>query len=147
MRTIPKEREESIMIENQEFAGKKLLLIGDSGHYKFVIDKAKELGIYTIALSKYTNALGKKYADESALVDMYDKEAVLEYARNNHIDGIFTSWNEINLTTADYVATNLNLPFYANKEQIDALVTKFAFKQTCRKYGVPIIPEFFWVKS
>lgn len=131
------------MSDSKKFAGKKLLLIGDSGHYKFVIEKAKELGIHTIALSKYANAAGKVYADESVLIDMYDKEAVLEYARSNYIDGIFTSWNEINLTTADYVATNLNLPFYANKEQIDALVTKFAFKQTCRKYGVPVIPEFF----
>ena len=131
------------MADNQELAGKRLLLIGDSGHYKFTIQKAKELGVRTIALSKYKNAVGKLYADETALVDMHDKEAVLEYTRNNNIDGIFTSWNELNLTTADYVATHLKLPFYADRGQIEALVTKLAFKQTCRKYGVPIIPEFF----
>lgn len=122
---------------------KKILFIGDSGHYKFPIETAKRMGIHTIALSKYPNAVGKTYADESALVDMYDKGAVLAYAKEKSVDGIFTSWNEINLSTAAYVSENLNRPFYAKQEQIDAIVTKYAFKQTCRKYGVPVIPEFF----
>lgn len=131
------------MSDINQFKGKKMLFIGDSGHYKFPIETAKRMGLHTIALSKYANAVGKLYADEGSLVDMYDKEGVLAFAKERSIDGIFTSWNEINLSTAAYVSKNLKIPFYATQEQIDAIVTKYAFKQTCKKYGVSIIPEFF----
>ena len=126
-----------------DFSGKRLLFIGASGHYELAIKKAKELGAYTIVINFNPNAAAKKFADLACEVDTYVPEEVLQFAKEQRIDGVFTSWNEVNLYTTEYVAGKLGLPFYATKEQLDSLITKFAFKQTCRKYGVPVIPEFF----
>ena len=122
---------------------KKLLFIGASGHFELAIKKAQELGIYTIVINNNDNAMAKVYADLAVHVDTYNPDEVLEFAIKNQIDGVFTSWNEVNLYTTAYVAKKMGIPFYANKEQLDGLVTKFAFKETCRKYGVPVIPEYY----
>ena len=126
-----------------DFSGKKLLFIGASGHFELAIKKARALGAYTIAINFNPNATAKQYADLACDVDTYNPEEVLQFAKEQCIDGVFTSWNEVNLYTTEYVAEKMGLPFYAKKEQLDALITKYAFKKTCRKYGVPVIPEFF----
>ena len=130
-------------VELSDFTGKKLLFIGASGHYELAIKKAQEMGIYTIAINYNKNATAKQYADLAAEVDTYNPEEVLTFAKEYQIDGVFTSWNEVNLYTTEYVAKKMEIPFYATKEQLDGLVTKYAFKETCRKYGVPVIPEYY----
>lgn len=134
-----KDYEEDEMIEMQ----KKLLFIGASGHYELAIKKAQEMGIYTIVINYNRNATAKQYADLAAEVDTYNPEEVLAFAKQHQIDGVFTSWNEVNLYTAVYVAEKMGLPFYATKEQLDRLITKYEFKKTCRKYNVPVIPEYY----
>ncbi|MBR2762567.1 MAG: ATP-grasp domain-containing protein [Solobacterium sp.] len=123
--------------------GKRILFIGASGHYELAVKKAQEYGAYAMCVNFNPNAAAKKYADLGADVDTYVPEEVLAFARENRADGIFTSWNEVNLYTAAYAAEKLGVPFYAKKEQLDALITKDAFKRTCRTYGVPYIHEFF----
>lgn len=130
-----------------DFKGKRLLFIGASGHFKLLINKAKEMGIYTIAINYFPNAKGKQYADLAANVDTYDPDLVTEFAKEQKVDGIITSWNEVNLFTSAYVAEKLGVPFFATKEQLDALVTKAEFKKTCLKYDVPVIPVFFMGKE
>ncbi len=129
--------------EKADFTGEKILFIGASGHFEPAITKARELGAYTIAINYNPGAFAKRYADLSADVDTYLPEEVLRFARDQKVNGVFTSWNEVNLYTTEYVARELGVPFYARKDQLDALVTKYSFKQTCRKYGVSVIPEFF----
>lgn len=129
--------------EKKEFKGKRLLFIGASGHYELAIKKAKEMGIYTIVINFNKNATAKQYADLACEIDTYNPDEVLAFAKEQRIDGVFTSWNEVNLYTTEYVAKKMNIPFYATKEQLDQLVTKYAFKETCRKYGVPVIPEYY----
>ena len=128
---------------NSEFKGKRILFIGASGHFELAIKKAKEMGIYTIIINYNKNAMAKQYADLACDVDTYNPEEVLNFAREQKVDGLFTSWNEVNLYTTAYVAKEIGVPFYATKEQLDQLVTKYAFKKTCRKYEVPVIPEFY----
>lgn len=129
--------------ELPDFTGKRLLFIGASGHYELAIKKAQEMGIYTIVVNFNKNATAKQYADFAAEVDTYNPEEVLTFAREHKVDGVFTSWNEVNLYTSEYVARKMGIPFYATHEQLDGLVTKYAFKETCRKYGVPVIPEYY----
>ena len=136
--------QEDEMIEmDMRYKGKKLLFIGASGHFELAIKKAQELGAYAIVINNNDNAMAKKYADLAVHVDTYNPEEVLDFAIKNGVDGVFTSWNEVNLYTTAYVSKKMGIPFYANKEQLDALVTKYAFKQTCRKYDVPVIPEYY----
>ena len=123
--------------------GKKLLFVGASGHVAAAIQEANRLGAETYAINYTPKAYGKRFASVSAEVDTYVPAEVLQYAKENAVDGVFTGWNEVNIFTAQQVAAALDLPFYGTKEQADRLVTKKAFKDTCREFGVSVVPEYF----
>lgn len=131
------------MKQKYDLRGKRLLFIGASGHVGAAIQQANELGVETIAINYSPRAFGKRFASISEEVDTYEPEEVLEYAKKMNVDGVFTGWNEVNIFTAEYVANKLGFPFYGTKEQADQLVTKDAFKETCKKYNVPVVPEYF----
>ena len=122
---------------------KKLLFIGASGHVGAAIQEANALGVYTIAANYSPKAYGKRFAALPADVDTYIPEEVLDFAKAQKVDGVFTGWNEVNIFTAEYVAKKLGLPFYGTKAQANRLVTKKAFKDTCRTFSVPVVPEYF----
>lgn len=128
---------------NGEYYGKKLLFVGASGHFEPSIKKAQEMGLFTIVINNNPNAMAKQYADLAADVDTYVVDEIVDFAREQKVDGLFTSWNDMNLFHTQAAAEKLGLPFFATKEQLDALVFKYDFKVTCRKYGVPVTPEFY----
>jgi len=126
-----------------DLKGKKLLFVGASGHVGAAIQEANALGVYTIAANYSPKAYGKRFASLPADVDTYVPDEVLKFAQEQQVDGVFTGWNEVNIFTAEYVAKKLGLPFYGTREQADQLVTKKAFKDTCRRFSVPVVPEYF----
>ena len=123
--------------------GRKLLIVGASGHFIPAVVCANRLGAHTIAVNYADDAIAKQYASESAEVDTYNFDELLDFAQTKQVDGVFASWNENNLFAAEYVARNMGLPFYGTKEQLDSLVKKDDFKATCRKYKVPTVPEYY----
>ena len=120
---------------NGEYFGKRLLFVGASGHFEPAIKKAQEMGAYAIVINNNPNAKGKQYADLAADVDTYVVDDIVRFAREQKVDGLFTSWNDMNLFHTQEAAEQLGLPFFATREQLDALVFKYDFKVTCRKYG------------
>ncbi len=126
----------------EKLAGKRLLLIGATSYFIDVIRAAKEMGIITICTDYNPNAVAKPYADIVADVNTVDHEAVLALARKETVDGVFVSWSDANLYTAEYVCREMGLPFYATKEQLDCAVNKDLFKAMCREYGVPCTREY-----
>ena len=126
-----------------EYYGKKLLFVGASGHFEPSIKKAQEMGLYSIVINNNPNAMAKQYGDMAADVDTYVPDDIVEFAREQKVDGLYTSWNDMNLFHTQEAAEKLGMPFFATKEQLDALVFKYDFKVTCRKYGVPVTPEYY----
>lgn len=126
-----------------DVSGKRLLFVGASGHVGAAIEQANDMKVETIAINYSPTAYGKRLAAHSAEVDTYIPEEVLRFAREQKIDGLFTGWNEVNIFTAETVAKELGLPFYGTREQCERLVTKNRFKETCRAFGVPVVPEYF----
>ena len=126
-----------------EYYGKRLLFVGASGHFEPAIKKAQEMGAYAIVINNNPNAMAKQYADLAADVDTYVVDDIVRFAKEEKVDGLFTSWNDMNLFHTEEAARALGLPFFATKEQLDALVFKYDFKVTCRKYGVPVTPEYY----
>lgn len=129
---------EAETMENQ----KKLLFLGGTGAMYDAVERAKRMGIYTIVVDYYPNSPAKRIADRSYLASTTDIDRVLEIARENEIDGVFTGFSDANLMPACLVADTLGLPFYATKEQINVTTNKLLFKETCREYGIPVVPEF-----
>ena len=128
---------------NGEYYGKRLLFVGASGHFEPAIKKAQEMGAYAIVINNNPNAMAKQYADLAADVDTYVVDDIVRFAKEEKVDGLFTSWNDMNLFHTEEAARALGLPFFATKEQLDALGFKYDFKVTCRKYGVPVTPEYY----
>ncbi len=85
-------------------------MILGGGYYQLpLIKKSVELGYYTIVCGISGNYPGYKYASKWYDVDTFDKEACLNIAQNEHIDGILTCGTDAMMTTLGYVCDKMNL--------------------------------------
>ncbi|MBS6764917.1 MAG: ATP-grasp domain-containing protein [Clostridium sp.] len=88
---------------------KKVLLLGGSAQQVIAIETAKKLGYYTILCDFLTDNPGQYVADRFYLVSTTDKDAVLEVAAKEHINGILAYASDPAAITAAYVAEQLGL--------------------------------------
>lgn len=89
---------------------KKILIIGAGFLQDFVIRKAVSLGYETLTVDADSNAVGFKHAHKSAVIDIIDEKACLEYAQKENIDGVMTAATEYGVLSASYVAEHMGLP-------------------------------------
>lgn len=89
---------------------KKILLLGGSSAQLIAIEKAKELGYYTVLCDYLPDNPGQYIADSFHLVSTTDKEAVLKVAKEEQINGIVAYSSDPAAPTAAYVANAMNLP-------------------------------------
>ena len=89
---------------------KKILLLGGSGAQLIAIEKAKELGYFTVLCDYLPDNPGQDIADSFHLVSTTDKEAVLKVAKEEQINGIVAYSSDPAAPTAAYVANAMNLP-------------------------------------
>lgn len=89
---------------------KKILLLGGSAAQLIAIEKAKELGYYTVLCDYLPDNPGQYIADSFHLVSTTDKEAVLKVAKEEQINGIVAYSSDPAAPTAAYVANAMNLP-------------------------------------
>lgn len=122
--------------------GKRLLISGGPALACDIVEKARQLGIYTIVTDWYPDSPAKRIADESHMVSTADIDAMVELAKQCKVDGVITSFIDSNLHNVREVCELLNLPFYATKEQLDVTMNKVRFKELCRKHDVPVVEEF-----
>ena len=121
---------------------KSILFLGGTAAMRDAVDLANKKNYRTIVLDYFSDSPSKQIADKSYLVSTTDIDAVLDIAKIEHIDGVFTGYSDVNLLPAQIIAEKLNLPFYATKHQIEVTTNKLLFKQTCREYGIPVVPEY-----
>ena len=88
---------------------KRLLILGGGFLQAYVIKKAKELGYWVMVLDADPHAIGFRYADESAVIDIVDEEACLKYAREKQIDGVLTAATDFSILAVSRIATELAL--------------------------------------
>lgn len=128
----------------QQHQGKKLLILcGNVVHVK-VVEAAKEMGVYTIVTDSLPldSAPAKQIADEALYINVLDVEALVEYCRENHVDGVLNFCNDIGQRPYQQICEHLNLPCYGTAEQFLMLTDKNAFKDMCRRYGLDVIPQY-----
>lgn len=106
---------------------KKILLLGGSAQQIVAIETAKRLGYETVLCDFLSDNPGQHHADHFYLVSTTDKEAVLEVARREHVDGVLAYASDPAAPTAAYVAEKLGLPGnpYAS---VDILCNKDKFR-------------------
>ena len=88
---------------------KKLMIMGAGIYQVPLIKTAREMGIYTIAVSIPGKYPGFAYADEVLHINTVDAEAVLQAAKERKIDGICTAGTDVAVMTIGRVNDELGL--------------------------------------
>lgn len=121
---------------------KKLLIIGANPETISLINKAKAMGIKTYVTDYNPNAFAKKFADVPCNVDGMDVDGLVELVKKEGIDAVLVGVAEALIPTYCKVCEKLNYPCFATLEQFEYMIKKDKFKDICRKYSVPVVPEF-----
>lgn len=113
---------------------KTLLLLGGSAQQVVAIETAKRLGYRTVLCDFLPDNPGQYTADKFYLVSTTDKEAVLEVAEKEKVDGVLAYASDPAAPTAAYVAESLGLPGspYAS---VDILCNKDKFRKYLKEHG------------
>lgn len=114
---------------------KKLMLLGGSGYLLPIIEKAKELGLYTITCDYLPNNIAHKYSDEYCNVSVIDKDAVLKVAQEKQISGIMSFACDPGVVSAAYVAEKMGLSFQCSYKSACILQDKGMFRDFLQKHN------------
>lgn len=113
----------------------KAAIIGASEEALHTIEKAKEAGVEVIALDGNAAAAGLKAADKGMVVDISDREAVLECLRQEQIDFVLTVPVGRYLTTAGAVNDAFHLPGISEAAALRC-VDKYEFHRLLSQQGM-----------
>lgn len=113
---------------------KKLLLLGGSAQQIVAIETAKRLGYETVLCDFLTDNPGQYHADRFYLVSTTDKDAVLDVARRENVDGVLAYASDPAAPTAAYVAEQMGLPGNP-AESVEILCNKDRFRAFLRDNG------------
>ena len=113
---------------------KKILLLGGSAQQVVAIETAKKLGYYTVLCDYLTDNPGQYVADKFYLVSTTDKDAVLDVAKKENIDGILAYASDPAAPTAAYVSEKLGLPG-SPYESVEILCNKDKFRKFLSENG------------
>ena len=89
---------------------KKLAIIGASYLQQPLVEKCKELGVYSICFAWEEGAVCKDVCDKFYPISTVDKEAILKVCQEEKIDGITTIASDVATLTVSYVAEKMGLP-------------------------------------
>jgi biotin carboxylase len=124
---------------------KKILLLGGSVAQLIAIKKAKNLGYYTILCDYLLDNPGQKIADSFHLVSTTDKDAVLQVAQQEGIDGIVAYGTDPAAPTAAYIANAMNLPGL-DYDLVRHFCEKHLFRQFLSNHGFNV-PNYIEVND
>lgn len=130
----------------KEFEGKKLLLLGGVKTACAIVEKAHEMGAYVAVADYNTDSPAKRIADEAVLIDATDVKTIVQWCRDNRIDGVTTGFVDILMPVVYEVCKELGLPYYATPKMLSMSMNKVDFKETCEKYDVPV-PKTYMIGS
>ena len=115
-------------------ASKKLLLLGGSAQQVIAIQTAKRLGYQTVLCDYLPDNPGQFAADQFYLVSTTDKEAILEVAQREQVDGVLAYASDPAAPTAAFVAEKMNL-FGNPSTAVETLCNKDLFRTFLKENG------------
>lgn len=129
----------------EDTAGKKLLIIGSDAGNVHIIDQARKMGVYTIAVDRETDhskCPAKLAADEGWDMDYRDTDAVAARCISEGVSGVLAGYAEMRVLLAARIARKMGAAFYVTPEQMEITRDKRVFKDLCKQYGVPVPEEY-----
>ena len=122
----------------EQLKGKRLLYLGGIPRARYVVARARKLGIYVVVADNNPSSPAKRIADEGVLVDALDVDALEALCKEKHIDGVTTAYADILLPICFELSKRLDIPYYATSDMLRASTDKEFFKELSEKYGVPV---------
>jgi biotin carboxylase len=119
---------------------RKLLVLAASVYQIPAILKARAIGLEVITADNRPSNPGHRLAHRSFDIDIRDREAVLELARHERVDGVLSPCSDVGTLTVSYVATRLGLPG-PPYEACRVLMNKVEFRRFLVREGLPA-PHF-----
>ena len=128
----------------QSLKGKKLLILGGPALACDIVEKAREMGVYTIVTDWYEpdKSPAKLIADEYAMISTADVDAMADFINKREIDGVITGFTDSTLKYYQMICEKAGLPCYATKEQIEITTDKVKFKNLCKEFEIPVVEEY-----
>ena len=114
-----------------------LLVIGAGIGQVPLLERAKARGLHTIVVSKPGDYPGFALADEKCFLDIFDLDAIVDFARRHGIHAVASEQNDLTAPTVAYVAERLGLPGNT-VGQVTAYCNKSRFRANCEALGIPV---------
>lgn len=114
--------------------GKKILLLGGSAQQVIAIQKAKELGLYTVLCDYLPDNPGQYIADKYYNISTTDIEAVYNVAKSENVDGILAYASDPAALPAAIVCERLGLPTNPAKS-VEILGLKHPWRKFLSTHG------------
>ena len=124
---------------------KELAIIGASYLQRPLVEKAKEMGLYTICFAWAEGAVCKDLVDEFYPISIVDKEEILKICQEKQIDGICTIASDVAAPTVAYVAEKMCLVGNSYQASVTAN-NKYAMRQAFINADVPC-PKFVCIED
>lgn len=114
---------------------KKIMILGGGQAQIELIKTAKAMGLYTIVVGISGNYPGYEIADKCFFVDIFDKEKVLDIAKEELIDGISMVCSDFGLETIGYVNDSLGLVGISERAA-NSSSNKYEMKHLLKSNGI-----------
>lgn len=110
-----------------------------------LVQKIKELGHKVLVVNPAPDSPCFQYADGYLKSDIFDKDQVITYGRENHIDAVMSDECDIAMNLIAELGKEFQVPTL--DEETAALFTdKFLMREFCKKHGLRY-PEYMLCKS
>lgn len=116
---------------------KKVLVIGAGIGQTNIVKLARSKGCHVTVVSIKGDYPCIPLADDYFECDIYDRDRIVEYARENHIDAVLSDQNDLMMPTVAYVAEKLSLPGNRFNQQL-SYTDKNMFRGICDKLNIPV---------
>lgn len=123
----------------------KLAIIGASYLQRPLVEKAKQMGLYTFCFAWAEGAVCKDLVDEFYPISIVDKDEILKVCQEKQIEGICTIASDVAAPTVAYVAERMGLVGNSQHASITAN-NKYAMRQAFMSAGIPC-PKFLCVED
>lgn len=126
----------------KNLSGKRLLILGGKAASVNVVQLAHRLGVETYVTGIQEDGQAKDIADHTFLVGSEEHDKLIQIIKENKIDGVMTGSAEFQIQQMIKLCKKAGLPCYATEEQWNATQDKRNFKDLCKRFGVPGVPEY-----
>lgn len=121
---------------------KKILILGGTSISRQIVYAAHELN-YDVYVTDYLeDSPCKKLAEKSFMISCTEVDNVVQLIKDNQIDGVIMGYADVLMPSYVQICLKAGLPCYANLHAIEVTANKARFKELCRKFEVPVVPEY-----